>query len=506
MSEIDPHMEEKLKTLAENAEEKIEDVISLFKAVRIAIKEKFPYELTEGKINKKTFDAINDHYTSAKFKRAREMFFIPFGVFSESKDQNEELRNEILKEFSEPQNRLKMIEEGKVMVIKVSDKKIDGKEVFYTDVFKAVKNRESLKLTTVNDESVVVDGDLWQPGDSPIPRDYRRKKVYDNKESYDNYQFSKPLDPAWRIKIFGIGFYTGTRDKKIKDPETGEIDIIKAPKDILNNGVICVISWKKDFANQSTPSFILKKPIFFNPCKIKAFDTSQSNDLFIQSTAATDAEIMGGTKLNMSKLVKYISDRVKSQVSTAKNLLDNTDPETVPKNKYDKIKDFYDLGKKFIDVDYIPFIELSDVEKYHMTHKAVKDKDGKIIKDESGWDKTDFNSFALCECSLTGFYTKDGQPPKMIITDSSLQSEQSLFLKFSNGIKSDLPASSVILSLTTSRGNQIYDKDTKQWIVNPDEAKPNAKIKGIKLLINFETLDIDGIKAKLVNSNLKADI
>lgn len=500
--------EKKLKDLAEYAEEKYQDVLALFIAVKEMVKKKFDYELSEAKLNKQAYEAVAEHYNSERFKQAKEMLFIPFGIFSEAKDKNEELRNEILKEWSEPQNQIDMIKAGKVMVMKVSDKKIDEENVKFTDVFKPVKNRDSIKTTKVNDEVVVIEGDLWKPGDKPIPRDYRRKIIYGegDEDSYDNFQYSKPLDPNWRVSLIGIGFFAGTKDKKVQDPDTGDIDIIKAPKDLPNDGVLCKVSWTGDYADPSTPSFICKKPIWFEPCKLKAIENSMSNELIINSTARTDVDIIAGQKIDIVKVIKHINGRVEHSVKKVVELLESEKAEKIPKDKLSKLREFYEVGKKYLDKDYIPIIDLIGVNEYHMTHKAIINTEtGRPLK-QGAWDRTDFDSIAICQCSYSGIYSAEGKAPKMIITDASLPQEQSLFLKFSKGVRSDLPKSSVILSLTTSRGNQIYDVDTKTWIVNEEEAQAVAKIKGIKMLYNFETLDIESIKRDLQRKNLKADV
>ena len=504
MSVIDPIMGNKLKVLAEESEQDLVMVKELFMVLREVIRGEFDYDLSEGKLNKKTYDALKENYNSEKFAKPTEMWFIPFGVYSEAKDQNAELREEILKEFSEPQNRIAMIEAGKVMVMKISDQEVDGELVTFADVYKPVKNRESLKFTIINDETVVIEGKLWSPGDIIIPRDYRRQKQYGDGDLFDNNQFSKPLDPNWKVSLFGIGFYAGTRDKKVRDADTGEIEIVKSPKDILNNGVICVVSWYGDFADPATPSFIAKKPVWFVPCKLKVTETKRSNELIIQSSAKTDIEIIPNSKLNIIKIVEYINSRVKNALTGVQEVLASTRP--LPKEKEAKLKALLDVGKKYLTTDYIPIIDLIGIDEYHLTHKAILNKETGLPIKENGWDKTDFNSFAISECSLSGVYAKEGQAPKMIITDSSLPGDQSLFLKFSNGLRSDLPASSVLVALTTSRGNKIYDKDTSEWIVNEDEAKAIPKIKGIKVLVNFKSLDIDGIKKKLLKKTLKADI
>jgi hypothetical protein len=183
--------------------------------------------------------------------------------------------------------------------------------------------------------------------------------------------------------------------------------------------------------------------------------------------------------------------------------------DSLEEDKKAKFKIIYDLYKKFFTVPYIPVIDLVDIDKYHKEHKALHNEKGEIIKDKNGWDLTDFNSLALSECSFSGMYEKEGQPPKMIFTDASLPKDQSLFLKHSHGVPTDIPPSSVIVCLSTFRGDQIYDVDTKVWIKNrPDEAKAVARITVIRVLIDHSQLysKIEELKKKIGDKKLKPDL
>jgi hypothetical protein len=126
-----------------------------------------------------------------------------------------------------------------------------------------------------------------------------------------------------------------------------------------------------------------------------------------------------------------------------------------------------------------------------MNIRALKDEAGKIIKD-GAWDKIDFDAFALCECTFNGVYEKEGKKPKMILSDISLpQDNNNIYCGFANGIDTKIPSSSVILSLTTARGNQVYDPDTKTYIDDEENATAFPKVKGIKVLIDFQKIDIE---------------
>ncbi len=501
MVKMSENFDKKLEELAEDSEEKLEDVKALFSVVKIHIQNITPYELTEPQLNKQAYEAIKEHYNAEKYQKAREQWFIPFGISSEAQDQNEELREEILKEFSNPELRLDCIRKKKVMVMKISDEEPDGETIFFEDVYQPVTNPDSIKTTTVNDEVVVIDGDLWNPGDVPIPRDYKHQTEYGD-ELYDNKQYSKPLYPKWKIELFGIGFFSGMKEVIVEQEK------IEKQKNLIDDGLITRITFYGDLADPKSPKFICKKPIWFNVCKLKSIDTNYSNELFLKTYSTNTLEIMP-EKLNLLDYLKnrkrvkgiitLINERVAGFAKKVDDIHSKANEENTPKEKLEKLKQLYSLCKKYIKLPYIPVIDLNQIDYYHLSHRALKDKDNKIVKDEKGvWDNTDFNSFALCQCSFSSVFQKDKtKPPKMVITDATLPQDQSLFLKFSNGLDTELPASSVIISLTTSRGNSVYDPDTKKWITDAENAKAIAKIKGMKLLIDYTKLNIGKLKADL---------
>lgn len=492
----------KLEELAKDNDEKVADVMVLFVALRNKILEIEPH-LSDMKANIRTYNGLTGYYSNKRFNRGSEFIIIPMGIQQESKDTNKELRDEIIKDFSNPQKRLEMIAgksgdgtDGQVMVMKISDKLIDEKTVFFTDVYKPVKIiRKMTQLS--NGEWIVVDGDLWTPGDKPVPRNYNKTIQYvEGGEIYTNRGWSRRLDPNWKFAIFGVGYFSGIKNVITEEGKK------RIPKNIVEDGFISRITYYGDYANPNSPKFIGKKALWFKACKLKVVDTKYSNELFLQVTAKTDIEV-GSKKLKIPEIISKINARVSTSSNKLKDIISKTNFDELPKGKAKKLHDLETLYKKYVDLSYIPVIDLSEINDYHRTHRAISitvpaigDDSGNVIvkiqKGEDGiWDNIDFNSFAISECALSGVYTRDDKPPKMILSDYSLPENQSLFAKFSNGIDSDLPPSSVYVSLTTSRGNRAYDPDTKEFVVDPENAVAIPKIKGIGIIMDYSKIDID---------------
>ena len=476
----------KLIKLAEDNEVKAEEILALFEVLRLRVKEEDPH-LGDKKLDKRTYNGILNYFSNKKFAKGKEFIIIPFGINSEAKDQNKKLRDAILKEFADPQNRKDVIRKGKVMCMKVSDQEIDNVNVFYNDVYKPV--RKITKWTLVKDVVVVTEGELWEPGDTPIARDHRVKLTFggeDNENEYDNYRYSHPLDPRWKATIFGLGYFPGFKEVLT------EQGVEKVQKTIKGDGVMCKVAFWGDMADPSSSKFVLKKPMWFIPCKLKGTENqSISSALNINVTSKTEIEI-SDKKPKMEKLSKQINSRIREEAKTAYGRAKQANEnEELPKEQKAKILAKWKLYKKFKTRDYIIFIDLNEVDEFHKKYRAIKDEEGNFMKD-GAWDKIDFDAFALCECTLNGVYEKEGKKPKMILSDISLPQEQNnIYCGFAGGIDTKLPSSSVILSLTTARGNQVYDPDTRTYIEDEENATGFAKVKGIRVLIDFEKIDIE---------------
>lgn len=474
----------KLETLAEANEVGFQDVLVLFQLYKQKVKELFPH-LSDIKLDIRSYNGLLDYYNNKKFNKGAEFAIIPFGIMNEAKDTNKEMRDTILKDFSNPTKRIEMIKQGKVMVMKTSDKAIDDKTVFYTDVYKPVKSiRETTKMDT--GEVVVVQGELWQPGDQPIARDYRAQIQYEGRDPFDNWNWSQPLTPNWKITLFGIGLYSGQKEIRNSDGT-----VTKKTKNIITDGLVAKVTFYGDLANPTSPKFVAKRPLWFKPCKVKTVDTKYSNELFFNLTAKGEIED-SQDKLEIIDIMSKINQRIKQKAIVVDKTYHGVDLNELPKEKAKKLQDIYDLYSKFLKVEYVPIIDLVGINNYHMTHKAILGEDGKPTKNEEGvWDNTDFNSFALCECAFTGVYKRDKSAPKFILTDYSLPDNQSVFAKFSAGMDSEIPASSVYVVLTTSRGNQAYDPDTTKFIFNPDEAVAIPKIRGVGVILDFTKINVE---------------
>lgn len=496
-SELNEKFKKKLEQLAEDNDEKVADVMVLFMALKSKILELEPH-IPDMKANIRTYNGLTGYYSNKRFNKGQEFMVIPIGVYQDSKDTNEEEKERILKEFSNPQKRLEMIAgkngdgtDGQIMVIKTSDAIVDNKSVFFTDVYKPVKSIKKMTQLS-NGEWVVVDGDLWQPGDKPIPRNWQKTIQYvEDGEVYTNRGWSRPLTSNWKFSIFGVGYFSG--NKQVKDDSNSK----RVEKNIIDDGLISRITFYGDYANPHSPKFIGKKDLWFKPCKLKTTDTKYSNELFLQVTAKSDIEV-SSKKLQVPKIIKKINNRVKNDANKVMEIVAKTNFDELPKDKAKKLHELEALYKKFTKVDYIPIIDLAGVNTYHLTHRALHKENGDIIKDEGGvWDSIDFNSFAISECALSGMYIKEGQAPKMILSDYSLSDNNSLFAKFSDAIDSELPPSSVYVSLTTSRGNRAYDPDTKEFVEDPENAVAIPKIKGIGIIMDYSKIDIESLVGDL---------
>ncbi len=484
---MNENLKDRLVKLAEDNEVKSEEVLLLFEALRLKVKEEDPH-LGDSKLDKRTYNGLLNYFSNKKFSKGKEFIFIPFGINSEAKDQNKELRDEILKEFADPEQRKDVIRKGKVMCMKISDQEIDNKEVFYNDVYKPV--RKISKFTTVNDIYVVTEGELWEPGDTPIARDYRTKLTFgegENENEYDNFSYSKPLNPRWKITLFGLGYFPGFKEV------ITEQGIEKVQKTVKGDGVMCKVSFWGDLADPSSAKFVCKKSIWFVPCKVKGTENqSISNMLNLNITSKTELEV-SDKKPKMETLARQINARILAEAKEAYGRAKEANAtEDMPKDHKAKIMAKWNLYSKFKDKDYIPFIDLSEIHDFHMKYRAVIDEETGTPKKENGWDKIDFDAFALSECTLNGIYEKEGRSPRMILSDISLpQDNSSIFCGFAKGIDIKIPPSSVIVSLTTSRGNKVYDPDTKTYIEDDENSKAFAKVKGIRVLIDFTKIDVD---------------
>lgn len=481
---------EKLQKIAEEEKKSIEDVKLLFDAYREELKNESPY-LSDKRLDIRAVNFVDSHYANDdQFDSGEPFVFVCMGVASNARDVNKYLRDQILEDWSEPDNRERLIKDGKVMVMKVSDKEIDGEDTTFDDVFKPVKKiKDTAELDS--GEVIVTEGELWEPGSKPIPRDFRRYMEY-GEEEYENSQWSHPLNPKWKMKLFGIGYFTGSNEKGNK----------KSP---INAGKITIVSISGERANPSDPNFILNKPIMFTPCKVKANKTENCNNLFLNVWIRQDNEFEFSDKdIKIEKIVSLINKRVHTEAKTIKQKTEES-IKNKDKTLFEKFKSLYTLYKDYIDEDYkyIPFIDLANIHDYHMKYRAIWDEDEDtgeqyVRKNDDGWDYTKFTSFALCQCTFRGVYENKKGGNKYVLRDWSLDKDETQFMKYATGLPKEIPSpSSVMISIQTSRGNMVYDSDIEEWIEDAEHSKAFGRVKGIKLLRDFNKHSLKNLKGDM---------
>jgi hypothetical protein len=254
-------------------------------------------------------------------------------------------------------------------------------------------------------------------------------------------------------------------------------------------------------ADPTDSKYLLNRSIMFTPLKMKAIEKDSSSDLVINTWIRRDASIESSDMdIKTEQIIDIVNERVHNKAKKLKSLgmKLKENPNNFSNSKAELIKKLYKLYKPYLDEDYkyIPRIDLDEIHEYHMEYAVVKE-DGEVVKNDSGWDVTKFTQFALCQCTLKGIYENE-KGDKYVLRDWSLSEDQNLFLRMADELSTEIPSpSSVLVSLQTSRGNQVYDPDTKNWLKDPENAKAFAKVKGIKLLRDFNKMSISKLKGDL---------
>lgn len=473
-------IKERLVKLAKDNEKSMDEIKALFESCRLLAKENEP-DLDSLRLDKRAYGNLKSFFENKKYNKGEEFSYIPIGVAIGAKDKNEELRNKILKEWSDPTKRLEMIQSGKVMTMKIGEDKVPVKKI--------------TKMTEVNDEWIVEEAEICDlgKGDTPIPRNYVKNKKYKNKEgTYPNFDYSKPLYPKWELTLNGIGFFPGVKG----DGEE------KVKKKIVPDGRKAKVTFKGKFANPNDPLFVCANPIWFTPLRFKAiYKKDRSTPIKMECTCSSQPELID-KKIDFIKIAKALNksiatnfDNLKKEALEIRNKAKTENNESLMKDAKEKLSEakFYEPFKK---KNYIPNIDLDEIDKYHNEHSAIwieeeyEDFNGEVairksIKKDGDWDVVDFDAFAIAEVDFNGIYHKDKtKPPKMIIGDWSL--DDSLFVKYSPEINVKIPPGTAVVSITTSKGNSVYDKESGEYVKDPKNAKPNPKIRGIRVTSEFE--------------------
>ena len=485
-------MHEKIKKVLEQIAERentpdLDVILARFEISKLLVKEEDP-NLEGLKLQKRALTVLKDYIDKQIYGKGSPSTFVPFGVSVPPMDKNKKLRDKILKDWEDPGKRAGMIRRGKVMFMRIGEDKVPIKSF---DIKNTHTEKDGDYTELIIDEGEPCD---LGAGDTPLPRDYRKKIKYASGEGeYENYnQYSKPLNPNWTMTLFGVGFFDGI--KKVKNRETGEIEEVE--KNLPKDSIKMRSQYFGPLANPRGEHFLGKELIWFMPLRFNSSPTNRSNPAFIQATCKGSVEL-GLKNLNIEKLVEIINRRIsmaytalyKKATAMRNKAKEDEDEELMKKAKNTlKTANLFKPYSVESGKQYIPVFDLVDIGDYHMQYAVklvVRDEEDEeeeliISKNKEGWDNVDFNAFALCKCAYKGFFSKAGKKPKMMITDWSIP--DSIFCGYVPLLKSDIETGEVYISLTTSRGSSVYDESTGTYVKDPENAVPIPKIRGIKLV------------------------
>ena len=473
-------MLEKIKKVLEKIAEdektpSLEECLIHFDTAVLQIKDEDP-TLEEEKVQRRALNILKQYYTKQIYGRGNPFTFLCFGVLFKPKDRNKILRDKILKDWEDPGKRTGMIRQGKIMFMTLGEDRVPIKSFDWKDTH------------TEHEELIIDRGEPCDvgAGDIPIPRDNRKKIKYEGQEEgYDNFQYSKPLNPNWSLTLVGVGFFDGV--KKVKDKETG--DVVETEK-TLRDAIKTRVQVYGPLANPHSEHFIGKEAIWFMPLKFNASEGGRSN-LLVQQVVGKGAFTLGLNDLNIEKIVNYLNKKA----SKMYDVLGEKASQMKAKAKEDKdddlkkkAKEVYKTAKLFKDYQedkkYIPIIDLVDIDDYHMNYAVQykEDDEGELVisKNKDGWDNTNFDAFSICKCMYSGFFSKQGKTPKMMLTDWSIP--DTLFTSFVPILNTEIENGEVYVCLSTSRSDSVYDESTTKYVKDPENAVAFAKIKGIKLV------------------------
>ncbi len=452
----------------------LEEVFILFDEAMLLTKEEEP-SLEGEKLERRSLNLLKDYLNKQIYGKGNPFTFLNFGVLFPPKDKNKVLRDKILKDWEDPGKRAGMIRQGKLMYMTIGEDKVPIKSFDWKDTH------------TEEDEIIIEKGEPCDvgAGDIPIPRDYRKEIKYEgNEEGYDNFQYSKPLDPNWGMTLVGVGFFDGVKNVKGKDGEVTEVE--KTLRDAIKTRVQIY----GVLANPHSEHFLGKEAIWFMPLKFNASESGRSN-MLVQQVVGKGTFELGLKDINIEKLVNYLNKKTSKtyellykKATQIKDKANEEEDERLLKQAKEVLKSAKLFMPYVKDKKYIPFIDLIEIDDYHEQYAVQykEDDDGELIVDRNkqGWDNTNFDAFALCKCKYSGFFSKKGKKPKMMLTDWSIP--DTLFTGFVPILNTEIESGEVYVCLTTSRSDSVFDETTHKYVKDPDEATAFFKIKGIKLV------------------------
>ena len=479
----------------------VEEVFIHFETAVLQIKDEDP-ELEEEKVQRRAVNILKQYYNKQIYGRGNPFTFLNFGVLFPPKDKNKILRDEILKSWEDPGKRAGMIRQGKIMFMTIGEDRVPVKSWDIKDTHTEKDGDRSIFVIDKGEPCDIGAGDI------PIPRDYRSVIKYEgNEEGNENFQFTYALEPNWGMTLVGIGFFDGV--KKIKNKETGEIEevekvlikIIKNKKTgqtkiVSSDAFKTRVQIYGPLANPHSEHFLGKESIWFMPLKFNASESGRSN-MLVQQIVGKGTFELGLKDINIEKLIKYLNTKVAKiyavllkKANQLKKKANDEEDESILKTAKEVLKSAKLFKPYQKEKKYIPFIDLVDIDDYHEQYAVQykEDDDGELIVDRNkqGWDNTSFDAFALCRCMYSGFFSKKGKKPKMMLTDWSIP--DTLFTGFVPILNTEIESGEVYVCLTTSRSDSVFDEASKKYVKDPEEATAFFKIKGIKLVKSLKSI------------------
>lgn len=420
-----------LEDIAKSFDKDLEKVNTLFEYA----KEKIAAETgkTEPSLSVSAYHAVRAHLTKTQKEVGKEINVIFLGK-NPSRDGNATLREEILGAFwNNPESRKKVIEQGKIMVLKV------GNTGDFHNDYKPLSRID--KNVTIDGEFVPTEGELWDPSknEDPICRDYRET----TETGKENWNYSKPLETNWNTTLFGIGYFEDTPA------------IVKRVE----------VRFYGDSGNPKSGQFVLKHMDMFKLYKLKV----QVNE--------------NGTRDNCYVL------NAKTKPILAQNPGEDIDIIALIDNVNRKWEELQEAkGKPALEL--VPIVSLANLKQWHETRRAKRDDSGKILKSSKGWDLTNWDEYCLIDqCTYLGKRNfTENYTPISIQHDST--GDTTTFMNYDDDLEIDIPVpSDIVISVKTGRGTSKYDRESREKIENSDDPDLSITICGYHTLMSFEAIN-----------------
>jgi len=433
---MNAHIKKLLENLAKSFEKDLEKVEALFEYAKRKISEETNKK--EPALSVSALHAVRAHLTTEQGKVGKEINVVFFGK-DPSRDTNASSIKEILADFwNNPESRKKVIEEGKIIVLKVADG--DPKKDFHK-MYKPLVTLD--EYVEVDGEVVPTKGKLWDPttNEDPLPRDNRTH--LDEEGETTNWNYTHPLKPNWKTTLFGIGYFEDTPNiiKKIQ------------------------VRFYGDIGDPQSGQFVCKHISFFKSYKLKVqvaenMSTEECYVLTAKSKPVLAEE--PGADLDVVTLMDGINTNWMIQQEAKGN-----EPKPL-----------------------IPIIELSDLKEWHVERRARKDENGEILKAPSGWDLTNWDEYCLIDqvTYLGKRQFTETYAPAVIQHDST--GRETMFVNYDDNLDLDIPIpSDILICVKTGRGTTKYDREAKAKIENSDDPDLSISICGTKTLMSYEKIE-----------------